>query len=190
MQNIFSPSVSSSKKIEMSHTKVWMSHLYSTFKGGRATFVSLTFLTSPRRELVRESLLKKKVNCTYNICKIFLPHDPMIFMLCYASPLIIRDVTKWGRLEFVEESAFFPSCLNTFSILDSQKHTKMSSLSHLISHSASKTKKKKQPRQQIPDSKAQSNRKNLYKPPYVSDWSYTIQKMCIKSVFHIHALNN
>lgn len=44
-----------------SHTKVWMSHLYSTFKGGRATFVSLTFLTSPRRELLRESLLKRKL---------------------------------------------------------------------------------------------------------------------------------
>lgn len=34
MQNIFSYSVSSSKTHEVSNVKVWMRHLYSTFKGG------------------------------------------------------------------------------------------------------------------------------------------------------------
>lgn len=57
----------------------------------------------------------------------------------------------------------------------------MSFLSPLISHSAPKTRKTNNPDNKKQTPKPNQTAKNLYKPPYVSDWSYTI---------HIHALNN
>lgn len=67
----------------------------------------------------------------------------------------------------------------------------MSSPPPITSHSTPKTKENNNNGQQKrPPPKEQPNSNYLYKPPYVSDWSYTTQKMCIKPDFHIHALNN
>lgn len=95
----------------------------------------LTFLTSARTEVVRESLIKKKVNCTYNIFKIFLSYEPMDFMhkyRCYSSPLI-RDVTKGSRLEFVEVCRFFSLFKYGFQIRLSETYKNVISSTYYFS---------------------------------------------------------
>lgn len=108
----------------------------------------------------------------------------MIFLMqkcsCYSS-LLKRDVTKWDKLEFLFSSFI--------SILDSQKQTEMPSPSHLVSHSVPKAKKTQQPNTTKKTLKP-SQTKTSYMPPYVSDWSRVLQKICSKPDFHIHALNN